>query len=73
MKTLENKGFVSIRNAMGWNVPVKPPSDSQIVNEINGFEHVSYGMTVMKNAKFKSRMAAAAPHFAFLIFYFELS
>jgi hypothetical protein len=46
MKTLENKGFVPIRNAMGWNVPVKPPSDSQIVNEINGFEHVSYGMTV---------------------------
>jgi hypothetical protein len=32
---------------MGWNVPVKPPSDSQIVNEINGFEHVSYGMTVV--------------------------
>ena len=43
MKNVENKGFLTTQNAMGRSVPVKTPATFQITNEINGFEHVSYG------------------------------
>ncbi len=43
MKTIENKGFFTTSDAMGWSVPVKTPAALQIANKINGFEHISYG------------------------------
>jgi hypothetical protein len=43
VKTIENKGFLPNPNAMGRSVPVKAPVNLQIVNKINGFEHVSCG------------------------------
>jgi hypothetical protein len=46
MKTIENKGFLPIPNAMGRSVSVKTPAAFQIANKINGFEHVSYGTAV---------------------------
>lgn len=49
MKTVENKGFLTTQNAMGRSVPVKTPATFQITNEINGFEHVSYGTALMGN------------------------
>ena len=49
MKTIGNQGFLRILNAMGRSVPVETPSALKIANEINGFEHVSYGMALKKN------------------------
>jgi hypothetical protein len=46
METIENKGFLTIPNAMGWSVALKTPSGFQNTNKINGFVHVSYGMAL---------------------------
>ena len=46
MKIIENKGFLTIPNAMGRSVPVKTPGVFEKANEINGFEHISYGMAL---------------------------
>jgi hypothetical protein len=46
MKTIENKGFLTFLNAMGWSVPLNTPIRSQIANEINGLVHISYGMAL---------------------------
>jgi len=43
MKTIENKGLLTVLNSMGRGVPLKPPSRFQIVNKIKGFAHISYG------------------------------
>ena len=43
MKTIENQAFLTTPKAMGRSVPVKTPTVFQIINEINGFVHISYG------------------------------
>ena len=43
METIGNQGFLPTLNAMGRSVPVIMPAAFQIANEINGFEHISYG------------------------------
>ena len=48
VKNVENKGFLTTQNAMGRSVPVKTPATFQITNEINGFEHFSYGTALTK-------------------------
>ena len=43
METIENKGFLTIPNAMGWSVAFKTPPGFQNTNKINGVVHVFYG------------------------------
>jgi hypothetical protein len=38
MKTIENKCFLPILNAMGRSVPVITPAGFQIANKINGLD-----------------------------------
>jgi len=49
MKIIENQCFLTTPNAMGRSVPAKTPAAFQIANEINGFEHVSYGTALKKS------------------------
>ena len=45
-KHAENMGFLVVFDPVGWNEPVFWLALFTIVNEINGFSHISYGMAV---------------------------
>jgi polysaccharide biosynthesis/export protein len=49
MQTIENKGYLTTPDARGRSVPDITPAAFQIANEINGFEHISYGTALLLN------------------------
>ena len=58
MKTLGNMAFWRFLHAVGRSVWVKPQAKVTKANKINGFEHDSYGMTLIMKGKRIQRKGA---------------